>query len=381
MSLGPSDNEMNEVASSSGSSVILTGSGNGGGGGSNSSTTTESSISGLTAIEAASNEGLPPPTPPDMKRMSDDDDDDDDVNNEADSSTAESETKKLKLDEEGEAEKKKKTTEEVWIPIESDPDILTQFLRRLTYTEHYLLDVPVLHEGELQELLAGHSVKAFLFLYQINERTTAEVATSAGAPDPPEDLFFMRQTIRNSCATVALVHAYMNTFGGGGGGQGGNGHVTASIIKEFAGAIEEQGLNQMPNMPERWQAIGELFAANKQIKSLHLEHAILGQSGVPVGRALDDVDNHYVALVGREGVLYRLDGRCEKPLPMGEYEEEKEEVGDEAGKGKENAPEKEKEEESLSFFGASIQALSSLIARDPDNYNFNILAFCAPKQK
>lgn len=244
--------------------------------------------------------------------------------------------------------------EPTWIPIESDPEILTQLVRMITFTDHYLLDVPILHGAEEMGLFAGHTVKGFIFLYEINEKTRAEVATSAGAPDPPTDLFFMRQLIRNSCATVAIIHAYMNSVGGD--------HETASLIKAFA--------NEVKASESSPQKIGELFAANKAFKDLHLEHAILGQSGVPTGSdALANVNYHYVALVGREGVLYRLDGRCEKPLPMGEYVEDDEDKVEKA----------EDEEGKLSFIGASIQALSSLIARDPDNYNFSVLAFCAPK--
>src|SRR5699024_1176465 len=70
-----------------------------------------------------------------------------------------------------------------WIPLESDPDIMSDYLRTLTLTDHYLIDVPVIDEAEELGIFAGHNVKAFIFLYEINARTEVEVTEAVDAPE------------------------------------------------------------------------------------------------------------------------------------------------------------------------------------------------------
>ncbi|KAI2800370.1 Ubiquitin carboxyl-terminal hydrolase isozyme L3 [Blomia tropicalis] len=223
----------------------------------------------------------------------------------------------------------------LWVPIESNPEIMTDYVRMLSLTSHYLIDVPVIEGAEEMGIFKDHQVKAFIFLYEINNRTKSEVdEANSQQPSPPSDLFHMKQYVHNSCGSVALFHAYLNTVNR-------DRFEPESVLFDFFWQSNE----------ESFEKRGQMFAESEVIRKLHYQAGMVGQTSVPDD--LSNINYHYVAIVpGSDGTVYKLDGRCNKPVPMTFITNER------------------------TFIQAGLEAIQNLILRDPENFNFSILAFC-----
>lgn len=227
--------------------------------------------------------------------------------------------------------------EPIWIPLESDPDIMTDYLRLLTLTDHYLIDVPVIEEAEEMGIFAGHQVKAFIFLYEINARSESANESLEGAvaaPAQANNLFHIKQLIHNSCGSIALFHAYINTVDV-------SRFEPSSIMHKY----------YWDTVNGDFEHKGRVFAASDDIRGMHHTSAQHGQSEVPTGQQLDNINYHFVAVLWRGGAIYRMDGRCPHPVRLGACAE-------------------------AEFKTAGLEAIKKMILRDPENLNFSILAFC-----
>jgi ubiquitin carboxyl-terminal hydrolase L3 len=102
-----------------------------------------------------------------------------------------------------------------WLPMESNPEVMTTFLRELglnadTYIVQDLLSV----EEWAQEML-GQPVLGLVFLYEINQlQRDFEKAESAALEKNrvTDNVFFMKQYAKNACGTIALFHVVMNNL-------------------------------------------------------------------------------------------------------------------------------------------------------------------------
>lgn len=107
-------------------------------------------------------------------------------------------------------------SEKQWLPLESNPDVLTSFGRALglpdtvTFCDVWSLD--------LLDMVPSPRY-AILLLFPLTERTlrvidtsssaqSSSTSTSATATSQP---FFCKQTIGNACGTIALLHAALNS--------------------------------------------------------------------------------------------------------------------------------------------------------------------------
>ena len=219
-----------------------------------------------------------------------------------------------------------------WIPLESDPNILTTYLQSLSLTDHYLIDVPVIDGAEEMGLFVGHNVKAFIFLYEINERSEEKPNIAKSIDDSANGLFHMQQLIKNSCGDMALIHAYLNTV---------------EPSKFEPSSLISILYNKTANLD--YVKKGSVFVAIEQIREMHKNAAILGQSRVG---DLNKVDLHYVAIVPHRGTLFKLDGRCSSPSPLSVIPQ------------------------GADFKATALQAIKELMQRDPDNLYFSVMAFC-----
>ncbi|XP_043693118.1 ubiquitin carboxyl-terminal hydrolase 3-like [Telopea speciosissima] len=99
-----------------------------------------------------------------------------------------------------------------WLPLEANPDIMSQFLwgLGLPVDEAEFYDVYGL-DDELLEMVPK-PVLAVLFLYPLTAESEAERMSEEGSvkKEPSEKVYFLKQTVGNACGTIGLLHAIGN---------------------------------------------------------------------------------------------------------------------------------------------------------------------------
>lgn len=221
-----------------------------------------------------------------------------------------------------------------WIPLESNPELITKFAHKLGLPANWsFVDVM----GFDNELLAmvPQPVAALLFLFPITDKYTnfveqkSQQIASAGQV-VSDNVYFMKQTIKNACGAMALLHALTNS----------SNQVqiaSDSVIQKFVSATSAMNPDQR----------GSHLEQCKDIAELHAECATAGQTQAPSADA--DVDLHFICLANVDGHLYDLDGR--KPFPF--------------NCGPTSAQ---------TFLVDAAKVCQDYIARDPTNINFNAVA-------
>lgn len=223
-----------------------------------------------------------------------------------------------------------------WLPLECNPEVMTKFLRSLGLPPNWcIVDV----YGLEPELLATvpKPVAAVILLFPCGKRhedfvaaRTAEI--EARGPVQSENVYFMRQTIKNACGTVALVHAVANCRD--------LIKLGDSPMKKFLDATRALS-------PEERAAYLE---ESESISIAHEECAQLGQTETP---SIDrEVNLHFICLVNVDGHLYDLDGRKPFPFDCGPTSDE-------------------------AFLLDAGRVCKEYIARDPENLNFSVMALAA----
>lgn len=226
-----------------------------------------------------------------------------------------------------------------WVPLESNPDVLTRFARALGLPDGWCFsDVWSPDPDVLAFVPAPRHAVVFLFplspaiLEKDAERAKSAVAPSADAPAP----YFCRQTIGNACGTIALLHSVVNA---------------ADALALRTGSFFEQffALTKDMSATERAAAL----ESDESLNNAHAEFASQGQTEAP--SAEDKVDLHFVAFVEKGGILYELDGRKEAAVSHGPCKQE-------------------------DLLPAACSAIKScFMAADPNEHRFTILAL-TPEQ-
>eukprot|EP01097_Dermamoeba_algensis_P002743 TRINITY_DN2082_c0_g1_i2.p1 TRINITY_DN2082_c0_g1~~TRINITY_DN2082_c0_g1_i2.p1 ORF type:complete len:234 (-),score=41.33 TRINITY_DN2082_c0_g1_i2:93-794(-) len=187
-----------------------------------------------------------------------------------------------------------------WIPLESNPSMLTKFAHGLGASSQYgFSDVLGLDE----ELLAmiPDPCYAFLLLYPyekmkpLRQKQEEEVLAKGQYVSPK--LFFIKQLIGNACGTIAVLHALANN---------------RSQVAEGSGFLTqyvEKTLNMTPE--ER----GKQLEKEDSIEAISAEVAHSGQTETPA--ADDKVDYHFICFTIVDGHLYELDGAKKFPINHG----------------------------------------------------------------
>lgn len=154
-------------------------------------------------------------------------------------------------------------------------------------------------------------------------------------PAIPENLFYMRQFIRNSCGSMALIHAVLN-------------NLKAVDLKE--GSVMKNFYEKAKSMTPEER--GKFFEQDKTFTEVHEALAAEGQTAAPpVGEVST---NHFIALVNVGGELFELDGSKNFPIKHGATNEE-------------------------TFLDDGVRVCKEFIARDPKEVNFTVMAFANAK--
>lgn len=129
---------------------------------------------------------------------------------------------------------------------------------------------------------------------------------------PSEPVTWFKQTIRNACGLIGLLHAVSN------------GEPRTNVIpgSDLDGLLREAE-------PLKPLARADLLYESKALESAHADAARLGDTQAP--EAEDSVDLHFVAFVkGVDGRLWELDGRRKGPLERARLSEDEDALSDRA---------------------------------------------------
>lgn len=186
-----------------------------------------------------------------------------------------------------------------WVPLESNPEVMTKYSRALGAKTGEWVDVFALDEDSLAVVPAP--INAVILLYPISDsydnycKEQDEEIKQKGQV-VPSDMFYMKQYIHNACGTIGMIHALSNNVQ--------EVKLEDGILKQFLDATKEMDP----------QGRGKELEKFNKIANIHEEVAAEGQTA---GNRDDKLVTHFVAFVHKDGHLYELDGRREFPINHG----------------------------------------------------------------
>lgn len=196
-----------------------------------------------------------------------------------------------------------------FIPLEANPELMTSLIHKLGVSPALSLhDVYSLTDPDLLSfiprpalaLLLVFPVSAAYESHRMSEDTLADEYKGKGAGEP---VVWWKQTIRNACGLMGLLHAVCNG-------------PAADFIEK--GSTLDKLLAQAVDMTPRERS--QLLERTPELATAHKEAASGGDTSAP--DANDDVDLHYVCFAkGKDGALWELDGRRKGPIRRGELQD------------------------------------------------------------
>lgn len=179
-----------------------------------------------------------------------------------------------------------------WIPMESNPEVMNAFLRRVGVKSHISVVDILGFDDELLQMVEG-KVEGVLLCYPLKGQTDDNVDEDAKAR-----LYFMRQTIRNACATMALIHLLANKCQD-------DDFEPDSAIKEFIKESKQLEPEKKANK----------FETCETIATAHERSSVEGQTEAPA--ATEAVEYHFISLINDNNTIYEMDGRKHGPISHG----------------------------------------------------------------
>ncbi|KAK1238631.1 hypothetical protein MKX07_004207 [Trichoderma sp. CBMAI-0711] len=193
-----------------------------------------------------------------------------------------------------------------FIPLEANPQLLTALIHRLGVSPALQFhDVYSLTEPELLAFIPRPALALLLVfpvsaVYESQRMAEDSLADEYGGTGEGEPVLWWKQTIRNACGLMGLLHAVSN-----------------GPAREFIteGSILDDLIKKsIPLPPAQRSALLEKTPA---LADAHKAAATEGDTPAP--DAQDDVDLHYVCFVkGKDGGLWELDGRRKGPIRRGD---------------------------------------------------------------
>jgi ubiquitin carboxyl-terminal hydrolase L3 len=191
------------------------------------------------------------------------------------------------------------------ITPENNPEVMTHLVHQLGLSPHLAFhDVYSLTEPSLLSFLPRPALALLLVFpvtstyenFRREEDSSREEYNGSG---DGEQVVWFKQTIRNACGLIGLLHTVCN---GGARGQIQDGSDLQKLLREA--------------VPLKPSERAELLYRSQALESAHADAARKGDSTAPSAEA--NVDLHFVAFVkSEEGDLWELDGRRKGPLKRG----------------------------------------------------------------
>ncbi|KAI5290592.1 ubiquitinyl hydrolase 1 [Ascosphaera aggregata] len=197
------------------------------------------------------------------------------------------------------------TEPKAFVPLENNPEVMSQLIHKLgvanslSFSDVFSIDEPELLgfvPRPSLALLLVFPVSATYEMARVEEDSDREVYSGSGSGEP---VMWFKQTIRNACGLIGLLHAVANG--------GAKSQITPG-----------SDLDQLLNEAEPLQPLerADLLYKSQALESAHADAASLGDTSAPA--AEDNVDLHFVCFVkGADGRLWELDGRRKGPLDRG----------------------------------------------------------------
>ncbi|KAL2133080.1 hypothetical protein VTI74DRAFT_2948 [Chaetomium olivicolor] len=200
-------------------------------------------------------------------------------------------------------------TAPAFIPLEANPDLMTTLLHNLGLSPALAIhDVYSLTDPALLSfiprpalaLLLVFPVSAAYESHRLAEDSLQEEYKGKGEGEP---VVWYKQTIRNACGLIGLLHAASNGEARG-------------FVQE--GSELERLIKEAVPLAPRERA--GLLERDEALAKAHKGVAEKGDTTAP--DASEDVDLHYVCFVkGKDGGLWEMDGRRKGPLRRGDLEQ------------------------------------------------------------
>ncbi|KAI1762055.1 ubiquitin carboxyl-terminal hydrolase [Hypoxylon sp. FL1150] len=205
-----------------------------------------------------------------------------------------------------------------FIPLEANPELMTSLLHKLGLSQALQVhDVYSITEPELLAFVPRPALAALLVFPVSATYESARLAEDAGEPEyagrgADEPVLWYRQTIRNACGLMGLLHAVANG--------------PARGFVEQDTPLSRLIQTSIPLAPAERSA---LLEKTPELAAAHREAASRGDTAAP--DAQDDVDLHYVCFVKTEdGTLWELDGRRKGPIARGQLAEDEDVLSEKA---------------------------------------------------
>ncbi|KAL3954667.1 hypothetical protein ACCO45_010230 [Purpureocillium lilacinum] len=196
-----------------------------------------------------------------------------------------------------------------FIPLEANPQLMTSLAHRLGVSPALALhDVYSLTDPDLLAFIPRPALALLLVFpvsaaYESHRMAEDAIADEYKGKGEGEPVVWWRQTIRNACGMMGLLHAVSN-----------------GPAREFIARLDPRQapprIHPAPS-PRALRPPG----AHPALAAAHKEAASAGDTPAPDAR--DDVDLHYVCFAkGADGALWELDGRRKGPIRRGELDKD-----------------------------------------------------------
>ncbi|KYK57883.1 putative ubiquitin thiolesterase L3 [Drechmeria coniospora] len=230
-----------------------------------------------------------------------------------------------------------------FIPLEANPQLMTSLIHKLGVSSALgVHDVYSLTDPDMLAFVPRPALALLLVFPVSAEYESQRMAEDslmeeyAGKGDG-EPVVWWKQTIKNACGMMGLLHAVSNG-------------PARDFIEE--GSTLGNLLQQSIPLPPRERSA--LLERTGALATAHREAASAGDTAPPA--AEDDIDLHYVCFSrGTDGGLWELDGRRKGPIRRGDLD---------------------KDEDVLSAKGLAMGALKFL-AREGGDLRFSAVALAA----
>ncbi|KAL1024022.1 hypothetical protein UPYG_G00050400 [Umbra pygmaea] len=182
-----------------------------------------------------------------------------------------------------------------WQPMEINPEMLNKVLSTLGVRATWrFVDVLGLEEEGVASVPSPCC--ALMLLFPLTPQHDSFRQKQAEEVSDAKGVYFMKQTVVNSCGTVALLHAVANN---------------PTRIEYDDGSALKKFLDETAKMTPAQRATH--LEKNQAIREAHDGAAAHGQCRVEA----DKVNFHFITFVNVNGQLYELDGRLEGSVNHG----------------------------------------------------------------
>nr|XP_044985924.1 ubiquitin carboxyl-terminal hydrolase isozyme L1 isoform X1 [Jaculus jaculus] len=200
-------------------------------------------------------------------------------------------------------------------PMEINPEMLNKVLARLGVAGQWrFVDVLGLEEETLGSVPSPACALLLLFpLTAQHENFRKKQIEELKGQEVSSRVYFMKQTIGNSCGTIGLIHAVANN---------------QDKLEFEDGSVLKQFLSETEKMSPEDRA--KCFEKNEAIQAAHDAVAQEGQCRVnatntnprQAAQVDDKVNFHFILFNNVDGHLYELDGRMPFPVNHGSSSED-----------------------------------------------------------